>query len=55
MVRDLFHVSGLFEFSEGGALLRITLNSGAPHVREIAAALEKLIIGMEVEIKVGAT
>ena len=55
MVRDLFHINGLLEFGPGGALLRITLNQAAPHVREIALALTKLISGTKVEIKVGVT
>jgi hypothetical protein len=49
MVRDLFHINGLLEFGPGGALLRITLNQAAPHVREIALALSKLISGTKVE------
>jgi hypothetical protein len=55
MVRDLFHINGLFEFGEDGALSRITLNQAAPHVREIARALATLMIGTKVEIKVGVT
>jgi hypothetical protein len=55
MVRDLFHINGLLEFGPGGALLRITLNQAAPHVREIALALTQMISGTEVEIKVGVT
>lgn len=55
MVRDLFHVSGRLEFGEAGELLRITLNKAAPHVGEIVAALERLLAGTKVELKVGAT
>jgi hypothetical protein len=56
IVRDLFHVSGLLEFSgTGDELLRITLNKAAPLVREIAATLAKLLAGTGVEVKVGAT
>jgi hypothetical protein len=34
---------------------RITLNKAAPYVREIAAALEKLLATKELTIKIGAT
>jgi len=54
IVRDLFHIPGLLEFSEAGRILRITLNQAAPCVREMALALGKLLAG-EVEIKVGVT
>jgi hypothetical protein len=54
IVRDLFHIPGLLEFSEAGRILRITLNQAAPLVREIALALGKLLDG-EVEIKAGVT
>jgi len=55
MVRDLFHINGLFEFGKGGEVVRITLNKAAPQVKEMAAALVKLVAGTDVEIKVGAT
>lgn len=56
VVRDLFHISGLLEFSgDGGLLLRITLNKAAPLVREISLTLAKLLAGTGVEVKVGAT
>lgn len=55
IVRDLFHINGLLEFGEAGKLLRITLNQAAPHVREMASALTKLLEGQEIEIKVGGT
>jgi hypothetical protein len=55
LVRDLFHINGMLEFNEAGELLRITLNKASPHVKEIAAALTKLIATTKVEIKVGAT
>ena len=55
IVRDLFHISGLVEFDEASQLLRITLNKAAPLVREIAAALTKLLATTGIEIKVGAT
>jgi hypothetical protein len=49
------HINSLLEFGPGGALLRITLNQAAPHVREIALALTKMISVTKVEIKVGVT
>jgi len=55
IVRDLFHINGLLEFDEAGQILGITLNKAAPLVREITAALAKLLAGTGVEIKVGAT
>jgi hypothetical protein len=55
IVRDLFHINGLLEFDEAGQILRITLNKAAPLVREITAALAKLLAATRVEIKVGAT
>ncbi|HYE76246.1 MAG TPA: transposase [Blastocatellia bacterium] len=55
MVRDLFHINGLLEFSECGTLLCITLNQAAPHVTEIATSLAKLVAMTGVEIKVGVT
>jgi hypothetical protein len=55
IVRDLFHISGLVEFDGAGHILRITLNKAAPLVREITAALAKLLSATGVEIKVGAT
>jgi hypothetical protein len=55
IVRDLFHINGLLEFNDTGQLLRITLNKAAPFVREIASALEKLLVVTGVEVKVGAT
>ena len=54
IVRDLFHISGLLEFNEAGQLLRITLNKAAPLVREVTAALEKLLATTGIVIKVGA-
>lgn len=56
IVRDLFHISGLLEFSgTGDELLRITLNKAAPLVREIASTLAKLLAETGVEVKIGAT
>jgi hypothetical protein len=55
IVRDLFHINGLLEFDEAGQILGITLNKAAPLVREITAALAKLLAATGVEIKVGAT
>jgi hypothetical protein len=54
IVRDLFHINGLVEFSEAGRIIRITLNQAAPIAREMGLALAKLLVG-EVEIKVGVT
>jgi hypothetical protein len=54
MVRDLFHIHGQLAFNERDQLKRITLNRAAPLVREMVAALARLLQPDHITIESGS-
>jgi hypothetical protein len=55
LVRDVFHISGFVQRNSQGQVVSIRLNQAAPLARELAVALQALLVSAHVAVILGQT
>jgi hypothetical protein len=55
LVRDVFHISGFVQRNPQGQVVSICLNQAAPLARDLAAALQPLLVSAQIAVILGET